>query len=132
MSQVWEILFPCYLHVISDLHIQLGGDISPSWWVLGSLCFLVSSIFLCQHKIVASHSSENIASDVVVAISVFVHCCVDHVGGKRETFEQFQILNDTFLGCKLRFLGLFEFPHVDSRFAIVKCTYVDVPLISKL
>ena len=62
----------------------------------------------------------------------FFHCCVDHVGGKRETFEYFQISNDTFLGCKLRFLCLFEFLHVDSRFAIVKCTYVDVPLISKL
>ena len=35
--QVGELLFPGYLHVISDLHIQLGGDRSPSLWVPGSL-----------------------------------------------------------------------------------------------
>ena len=42
--------FPGFLHVISDVHTQLGGDISPFWWVLGSLRFQVSSIFICQHK----------------------------------------------------------------------------------
>ena len=44
------IFFSGYLHVISDLYIQLDGDISPFWWVLGSLRFLVFSIFLYQHK----------------------------------------------------------------------------------
>ena len=46
----WGILFTGYLPVISDLNIQLDGDISPFWWVLGSLRFLVFSIFLYQHK----------------------------------------------------------------------------------
>ena len=50
MVSCWGTFFPGFLHVISDVHIQLSGDISPFWWVLGSLRFQVSSIFLCQHK----------------------------------------------------------------------------------
>ena len=82
-----ELLFPGYLHEISNLHIQLGGDISPSLWVPGSLRFLVSTSFLCQHE--NCHFSQLGKYFLRCGSGDFHFCswlCRSSRGGKRNVF----------------------------------------------